>query len=175
MHQTAYSTKLIHGDADGGWYRIEMPGSLIGRMGLANVNILTPETKEFRFDPYSDPKLQWADLVLAQRVLDPNIMATLLHQRDKFGYSLVYEIDDNIFNVERQNPSYDAFMGRGKEDVIRVHSMALRDADHVVVSTDPLREVCEKYAGVGNVTTMRNAIDFNRLFLDNVFNGDIVK
>lgn len=158
-----------------GHYRIIWPAQKIAQMGLANVNIIVAGEKEFRFDDYSDPKLKWADVCIFQRVLDDRVMATILHQRDKFNYSLFYEIDDDIDAIDRSNPSYDAFMGRGKERVTKTYHKALKDVDCVVTSTKPLADVCVKYAGQDNVVIMKNAVDFNRLFLDNVFNEDIVR
>lgn len=98
----------------------------------------------------------------------------LYSELDKFreikknGGIAVYEIDDDLLDLPFWNPASPFFLKA--QVVIRNF---LREADHVIVTTEPLKQNCRKFNS--NVSIIDNYIDFdylNELVLPNIINRE---
>ncbi len=72
----------------------------------------------------------------------------------------VYELDDDLFNVDPSNPAYEFFSDPPVQQNMRV---CIQKADMVTVSTEPLRQQMLKYNP--NVKTIPNFIDSDVLYI----------
>ncbi len=66
---------------------------------------------------------------------------------------IVYELDDDLFSIEEDNPGYDYYM---KHNVLENGTRAIQLSDAVTVSTEPLADVVRKFND--NVTVVPNSI-----------------
>ena len=128
-----------------GWYRIINPLEKIG----ADV-----ERGEFRIGKGADAlkMKQRGDIWVMKQMGD--IEAMLLVQTNaKFtGAKLVLDLDDDPFTVDKNHPQYEYH--KKHEEMSRVQ---IEQADHIIVSTEPLKKVVQKYNK--KVTVIPNAID----------------
>lgn len=68
--------------------------------------------------------------------------------------SLIYEIDDDLLNIEQSHPEYEFYSSRSNSVLYM-----LENADLITVSTEELRNRYEKYNK--NIRVIRNALDEN--------------
>lgn len=81
--------------------------------------------------------LAGVDLVVAQRAVG-SVFVDLMGEAAARDIPVVYELDDDIFHIQKQNPGYDFWTRR---DVRALMTEGLRRASHVITSTEPLAAV----------------------------------
>lgn len=80
-------------------------------------------------------------LVLLRDIHGPNLVAAANMRRD-YGTRIVYDVDDNLFDLPPWNPVAKFFMN----DDVRINiEHFLRHCDAITVSTEPLRQAYSKY------------------------------
>ena len=82
-----------------------------------------------------------------------------------YGYKWVLDMDDNIFEVNKDNPGYNAFNKEGTGDARFWIEVAMRQCDLLVVSNKNLEKVYGRYND--NIYINPNTIDFRFWDLDN--------
>jgi processive 1,2-diacylglycerol beta-glucosyltransferase len=102
-----------------------------------------------------DDYLKGADVVIAGRMHHGQVFAALLAGRKLYGYKLVVDTDDNFDKTPLYNQSFSDY--HSSAGVARICRAELREADLVTVSTPPLKEFAEQYAG--RVVVMPNCVD----------------
>jgi glycosyltransferase involved in cell wall biosynthesis len=137
----------------GGYYRIRMPLEELGRHG-----------HETSCEPArSDLGAGGADVVVGQ-LIGGYHYPEVIHPwwRSLYKHSkLVYEIDDNPFEIECHNPAFAAYGSLNARDSI-AHCIEI--ASLVTASTDPLAEVMRKFNP--NVVVLKNRIDEHMLAIE---------
>lgn len=106
----------------------------------------------------SDEELMWADVLVVQKQFEMSFYQRL-EKAKRAGKKIIYELDDDVFNLPSWNPAY-PFYQRIKPNVIRF----LKLADACTASTDFLADRLRKYNT--RVYTLPNCIDFNELDRD---------
>jgi glycosyltransferase involved in cell wall biosynthesis len=145
----------------GGYYRIRRPIEELGRNG----HEISCEIAR------SDVEADNADVVVGQligghaatkvNVPSETYVTVLVHAwwRDLYRHSaLVYELDDDPFEIEPDNPAYSVYANPIAHDSIK-HCVEI--ANLVTVSTDVLAERMEKYSK--NIVVLKNHIDESML------------
>lgn len=94
------------------------------------------------------------DIAIFQRQYKPKVYNYMMKMKDN-GTKIVYEIDDNLFDVPTWNPSHKFFK---QKDVREFIGVFLRDVDAVFVTQDYLKKVYQKFNP--NVYVLPNSIDF---------------
>jgi glycosyltransferase involved in cell wall biosynthesis len=90
---------------------------------------------EVKFSYGADPKeIEWADAVIYQRHYDPGRPFAWWKALTQFGKPRIYELDDDIFAMPKENPFEQYFTPEVKQCV----KTMLREADLVTCSTDGL-------------------------------------
>jgi len=112
-----------------GYYRIENPFEEMARLGHKVSHGLSVSGQEL-VDDY--------DVVVAQRVVFPEVVEVLAAvQRSEGGSRVVYEIDDNLIEVDPLNPVAPHFR---RLDVRTALLTCISIADAITVTTEPLAE-----------------------------------
>lgn len=128
-----------------GWYRTINPLEKIGCCVIRG---------EYRIGmgPDALKMKQMGDVWFLKPMGDVN--AVLLTQSaSKFtGAKIILDIDDHPFAVDKEHPEYEYH--KAHEELMRLQ---IENSDHIVVSTEPLREVLSKYNQ--RITVIPNAID----------------
>jgi glycosyltransferase involved in cell wall biosynthesis len=137
-----------------GHYRINLPLAQLKRMGHGAGIIRPGQPCDFR-DTYDPATL---DIIVGQRVSGEGISMEWQRLSAVKGrnYRLVYEIDDDLWNIDRSNkPAWNYYM----EDQARRDRMIanVRAADLVTVTTECLADVISVWNQ--NVTVLPNYID----------------
>jgi hypothetical protein len=91
--------------------------------------------------------------IIGQRVCDPN-PSTMWQQLATEGRHLIYEIDDDLFNIDHRSPAAHQYYGRPeiRDNIIRNIEVAAA----VTVTTEPLADIVRRWNG--NVHVIPNAI-----------------
>jgi glycosyltransferase involved in cell wall biosynthesis len=84
-----------------------------------------------------------------------------------YGYKWVLDMDDNILDVNSDNPGYGAFNKMGSGDNRFFIEIGMRDCDLLVVSTENLAELYKKYNK--KIFINPNSIDFRFWKFDNAW------
>ena len=155
--------------------RIKNPIEKIGRLKLAEVHLIG------RADPDTDKAIKGADVVFLGRA-GGDSMVKMVETLKGHGKKVVYDLDDNMFNISPLSPHYKDFGimpveydtngvpgelwqhgGKGF-DVYRNRQMRrafieiIRSVSCVTVTTEPLARVYRRMND--NVRVVPNAIDF---------------
>lgn len=153
---------LIHSeDSAVGMYRIWMPGKYLPKTGISvrrlpneSANLpndreigRTTKNKEMRktFKKYGswEDMAEGADLVVLQRSDNPQAIPLALAIREQYDIPLVYEIDDNIYDVSKNSPAYQYwFPGSPLKDIAELF---MRNVDAITVSTENLVDVYKQF------------------------------
>lgn len=109
-----------------GWYRCHVPGMELKRLGhdVFLGHQITPSSVEA------------ADIIVLQRQWREECLHALEHAH-ALGKTVVYELDDDIWNLDPTNPSYEAWNNpelRGPAEAL------IRGADIVTTTTRPLAQ-----------------------------------
>lgn len=147
-----------------GLYRLIIPMLSLAERKLAEVetidefseNIMRSVKVDFQIiaDRVNKKK---QNIVYTTKPLIPQHIA-LCKVLQSFGYKWVLDMDDNIFEVNIDNPGFRAFDKAGKGEARYWIEVAMRDCDLLVVSTENLKEVYSKYNK--NIFVNKNTIDF---------------
>ncbi len=129
-------------------YRVEMPMNELNRLGHE-------AQASTRIGAWARDE---ADVIVGQRIcqVNPSIMWLELaaeRKRTGTGPALVYEVDDDLFNIGPDNPLGEMFQD---PRVRKIMFACIRAADAVTVSTEPLAELLRHHNA--NVHVIPNAI-----------------
>lgn len=109
------------------------------------------------FNTASSHDLLWSDIIVAQRQYDPAIANTLIKDMLSLGKLVVYEIDDDLHNVNPSSPVFGIY--HTGSPAIKVVSKLLQSCTGITVST---HELAGFYSGFNsNVELLPNSIDFD--------------
>lgn len=137
-----------------GWYRCWNWTTALSRRGHS-VKHRPHASVQFEWSEI-DNYLRDADVVIAGRMHHGEVFAGLMAGRDRYGYKLVVDTDDNTDATPIYNQSFtDYHSASGPNRIVRGE---LREADLVTVSTQPLKEWAQKYAR-RDVIVMPNCVD----------------
>lgn len=163
-----------------GLYRLIIPALSLGDRKLANVTTLG----SFSGDVRDMTKIDLGYLSQSIKLKSHNILyttkpLTALHValcqtiQEKAKAKWVLDMDDNILEVNKDNPGYQAFAKEGKGDQRFFVEEAMRQCDLLVTSTENLKEVYAKYND--NIYVSPNSIDFRFWKFDNAhgINGKV--
>lgn len=153
---------MLHSENSGvGYYRIWQQAKYLRRTGwdipeIPDENPLLPNDDEIGRNT-DDPKLKenfkkygsWeslckgSDVLVYQRPDDPQTLAMAMAMRDVCNAPLIFEIDDNIFDVAETNPSYKYwYEGSPYREFAE---MFMRNVDAITTTTPALAEVYSKF------------------------------
>lgn len=92
------------------------------------------------------------DCVIVQRdVLNESFAKILVQKCEEQSIRLIYEIDDDLLNIDKTHPEYAKYSSKGK-----AIEYLIKNADLVTVSTDYLKT---KFSSFNNVELIPNALD----------------
>lgn len=100
------------------------------------------------------PEVGEYKLIIGQRLDHPGMLGGWRRLRP--GHRLAYELDDDLWSVDRTNAG--AWMTYSRFSVLDAVEAACQVADLVTVSTEPLAKVVRKRTGHPNVVTIGNYI-----------------
>lgn len=147
-----------------GLYRVIIPAISLGNGGLADVETIDRFTGNItdltRIDldyVVKGINKRKYDIVYTTKPHDGKHIA-LCQTLQHYGIKWVLDMDDNIFEVNSDNPGHRAFDKTKKSDLRFFIEYALKNADAVVVSTENLKDVYESYNK--NIYVSPNNIDF---------------
>lgn len=96
-----------------------------------------------------------SDILIFQRPDDPQTLAMALAMRDIYDAPFVFEIDDNVFDVSENSPSYKYwYPGSPLREMAK---MFMQDADAITVTTPELADVYREFNS--NVFVLPNCQD----------------
>lgn len=131
----------FHDDSGCGWYRVRLPLAELGKHG-----------HDTQWQCGWDERARGADVIIGQRMDKPHALPTW--RRLAATSRLVYEIDDDVFNVEPVNwMAHRVYSKPVPRDTV-AHGAEV--ADMVTVTTEPLAEVMRQYND--NVVVLPNHI-----------------
>ena len=147
-----------------GLYRLIIPMLSLAERKLAEVETVD----EFTDDIMKNVKIDFQliadklnryerNIVYTTKPLIPQHIA-LCQMLQGYGYRWVLDMDDNIFEVNRDNPGYKAFDKEGKGDARFWIEVAMKECDLLVTSTPNLKEVYTRYNK--KIFINKNTIDF---------------
>ena len=143
---------LKGGPSGCGWYRIVMPLDELARHGWKT-----------GYAPGTPPAEAGDYRVLAAQRMDKHA-ALPDWRRFRLRHRLVYEIDDDIFSIERVNwTAYNAYHRGDAQDAV---AHAAQVADVVTVTTEPLAEVMREQTGRSDVRVLPNCVPDGLLALE---------
>ena len=165
---------MIHSENSAvGLYRIWMPakyletlGDTVRRLpdeGAALLNdtaqVKTTKNKTYlkNFKKYGswESMADGASIVVMQRSDTLEAVPLALAIREQYNIPFVYEIDDNIYDVSENSPSYKYWHpGSGNRAIAE---MAMRNADAITVSTEALKKVYSQFND--NIYVLQNCQD----------------
>ena len=127
-----------------GWYRAQLP-----MQGLADLGYATRQATRL-----PQPVRHNRDVVIVgQRVCDPN-PTIMWQQLAAEGRKLIYEVDDDLFNIDHRSPAAHQYYGRPEvRDNIRSN---IEVAAAVTVTTEPLADIVRQWNP--NVHVIPNAV-----------------
>jgi len=142
---------ILRGDNMGyGYWRIKLPGDYL----RDQENDLIVRVSDVAID--YDQLVQY-DVIIVQRVFDYEQYYILSTLKD-VGKKIVYEVDDDVFNVEPHNPCANIY-NRFDAQICMRHCLAI--ADKVIVTSDRLA----KALGIENKAILYpNSLDWDMLF-----------
>jgi len=134
----------FHDDSGCGWYRIRLPLGELAKRGHDVTTVLGAEVKAAPSMPYP--------LIVGQR-MDKHA-ALPSWRRWRATSRLVYEIDDDVFNIDKVN--WQAYGTYSRADVQDAVSHAAAVANLVTVTVEPLAEVMREHNP--NVAVLPNCV-----------------
>ena len=99
------------------------------------------------------------DVIIFQRHFEEKITPLFKAAKDS-GATVIYEMDDDFFNIRPKNPAYALVKDKDKESVKNL----MRMADAVFVSTDPLVHMYRSFNK--NVHVLPNMIEIDESYLE---------
>ena len=134
----------FHDNSGCGWYRIRLPLGELARRDHDVTTVIGSEVKVATSMPYP--------LIVGQRMDKHDALPSW--RRWRAGSKLVYEIDDDVFNVDQVNwMAYGSYSRADTQDAV---AHAAQVADLVTVTTEPLAEVMRQHNP--NVAVLPNCV-----------------
>lgn len=95
------------------------------------------------------------DVIIIQRdVLEDTFSKKLINYCKLFGIKIIFEIDDDLINIEKSHPEYEFYLEKSK-----IIKFILTNSDEVVVSTEALKDKLTQFNN--NINVIQNTlIDF---------------
>lgn len=134
----------FHDDSGCGWYRIKLPLGELANRGHDVTMMLGSDVKAQPTMPYP--------LIVGQRLDKHDGLP--YWRRWRASSKLVYEIDDDVYSIEKAN--WQAYGTYSREDVRDAVSHAASVADLVTVTVEPLAEVMRQHNE--NVAVLPNCV-----------------
>ncbi len=106
---------------------------------------------------YEYPELNKYDIVVFSRYYSSDVFRGLWKAKLD-GRKIVYDLDDDVWNIPPANPAHEAYEKGKKHDI----SGMCIEADLVTVSTQALKELVEKETGQKNIKVIENGINTER-------------
>lgn len=139
---------MYKGDEGGcGVLRIIQPGNYLKKLGY-NVSIENLDTSRTIY-----PNTQIC--VFQREYVQPDVLDYVSWLKSR-GVKIVYDLDDDIFDVPKSNPTYEHFK---RPETRKKYEFFLKNADLVTVSTEYLRGRLRHYNS--NIVIVPNCIDFD--------------
>jgi glycosyltransferase involved in cell wall biosynthesis len=132
-----------------GWYRMLMPAHYLNSTGEVHA-VCTSEIMMADMFNY--------DIVIFQRHFEEKINPLFKAAKDS-GATVIYEMDDDFFNIRPKNPAFALVKPKDKENV----KYLMRNADAIFVSTDPLVHMYKSFNK--NIHVLPNMIEIDDSFL----------
>lgn len=102
-------------------------------------------------------QLYEADVVVLERIFLPSCFP-LIHELKRHGIRLIYQIDDDPFNIPPHHPSYQTYQKREVKDGL---FYTLQTVDRIIAATEPLKQVLQQRLGAKvPITVIGNSLDF---------------
>lgn len=104
------------------------------------------EIETYIYDPVKDKKLDWIkvctdyDLIYFNYTANPWAFAAMGSIARKVGVPLVMDFDDNLFNVQPDNPAYSIY--KKGEKGIKNFTAIVNEVDYITVTNSYLKNVC---------------------------------
>jgi glycosyltransferase involved in cell wall biosynthesis len=106
------------------------------------------------------------DIFLGQRVYNKEWLAGIFTQRERYGFSFIYEIDDSLDTIDFSNPAFRYFRYKNKKEVLDIYHNALKYSDSVFTTTEYLAGECRRWASRADV--LPNGIPTEDLLCENI-------
>ena len=146
-------------DTGVGFYRILQPVKFMKREGLVKEARSMPFSGEAQGDFFDYPDELYmrlckdTDVVISTLLNNPDKMLRWLNLRKKWGFKLIYDMDDNIYAVSNDNPVVDTV------NKLRTNfEVCLRACDGLTVSVPNLKRLYSKLND--NIYVNPNGLDF---------------
>lgn len=105
---------------------------------------------------YEPQDLEASDAIILQRQIDGSAFANAISARRRAGTRVIYETDDDLFNVPWWNPFYEHFQDAAFRQNF---GFFLEECDAIFVSTEHLKKVYSRYND--QIYVLPNSIDPN--------------
>lgn len=113
--------------------------------------IVFPENLKDLQKDLSENRVFFDYFIIQRNWLDLNISKTIMQKSKKLKYKVIFEIDDDLINMDKSNPGYPYFK-KIRNDLI----FLVKNADVVSVSTKHLKRSLDKYNE--NITVIPNRL-----------------
>ena len=113
------------------------------------------------------------DTIIIQRdVLDSNFSKKLIEYCKLFGIKIIYEIDDDLLNIDSSHPEYEYYLKSGE-----IIKFILKNSDYVTVSTRKLKNKLIKYNNTIEIlpNTLVDLWNDDEVFLNKADNFNTIK
>jgi glycosyltransferase involved in cell wall biosynthesis len=127
-----------------GKYRIWQPAKYLERIGW-DISRIPDATEAIKVDHKEDGDECWecraqgSDIVVMQRPDQPDSIALAMALREQYDCPLVFEVDDNIYDVAKSSTSYQYWYPGSP--LIEIAELMMKEADALTVSTPELVQV----------------------------------
>lgn len=141
---------FFRGDKGGCWgYRGHFPFNYIHRNYPNDYGIAITGVLDRR-------EMHKFDLAIFQRQYKSDVFSPMLEMKKKHGVKLVYEIDDDLFNVPKWSTAFSTY---GKRSVKENIKHFLSEVDAMFVATERLKDVYSPYCE--KIYVLENSIAFD--------------
>lgn len=159
----SYSIGVIKSDLGGCfYYRVLQPFNELRRYGVEWRT--TPFLPNNLYEPQMDTLVRWVeqfDLIIIQRCFMLDIFNRVKTACKIAGRPCLFETDDDYINLDTYNPCYAEL---NKPGVMEGFKEILRQADHITVSTQELKDIYYPYNQ--NIKVLPNNIEHINMFKD---------
>jgi len=152
LNENAPKIIAYRGDRAACWfYRLHSPLIHLARNNKDKYNITVSST-------INKDQIGQFDLVILQRQYKFEVLAPVLEMQ-KRGAKLIYEIDDNLFNVPKWNPSSKILGAKKVQDGIKNF---VSRVDAMFVTTEALKDAYKDYCE--HIYVLPNSIDYDLVY-----------
>ena len=146
-------------------FRAEDPhkGAAYYRIDIPYENLLKSFNYKYDIDVNNSKDLHLADIVVCQRAMSQKLYAKIRNSI-KPTAKIIWDGDDDYFNVDDKNPNCNSFKEENIIDGIRTF---IKNSDLITTSTEYLRDTYSKYTKKP-IEIIRNTLDYN--LWDKIYN-----